>query len=118
MQLMPETAHWVDEYLEGGPSRASVDAPSGKLDLSDPETNLRLGSAYLGYLEERFRDQPVAVLAAYNAGPECTLDWLSQAPGGILRLEDLGYPETRAYVKAVLDSERMYRKLYPELTGR
>jgi soluble lytic murein transglycosylase len=107
MQLMPETAHWAAEHLEG-------DAPED-LHLDDPATNIRLGTAYLAYLRQRFPGDPVAVLAAYNAGPEPVLDWLQTAPQGRLRLEDIGYPETRAYVEKVLRNQWQYRRLYPQL---
>lgn len=107
MQLMPETAHWVDSHLEGHPPRS--------LDLQVPETNLRLGVAYLGYLSVRFPGDVVAMLAAYNAGPEPVLDWRGRGARGKLRLEDIGYPETRAYVEKVLRNQQNYRRLYPEL---
>ena len=107
MQLMPETARWAAEHLE--------DDSSAGLDLDSPETNIRLGTAYLAYLRQRFPGDPVAVLAAYNAGPEPVLDWLQAAPQGRLRLEDIGYPETRAYVEKVLRNQWQYRRLYPQL---
>lgn len=107
MQLMPETAQWVDEHLEGNPAR--------NLDLSKPEINLRLGTTYLEYLSQRFQGQEISFLAAYNAGPSCALQWQAEARAGQLQLDDIKYPETRAYVEAVLESERMYRELYPEL---
>lgn len=107
MQLMPETAQWVDEHLEGNATRS--------LDLAEPRTNLRLGTTYLEYLSQRFQGHEISFLAAYNAGPSCALEWQAEARRGRLQLHDIKYPETRAYVEAVLESERMYRELYPEL---
>jgi soluble lytic murein transglycosylase len=106
MQLMPETADWVHHHLE---------ARVGQPDLWEPQANVRLGSTYLAYLAERFQGQEVAYLSAYNAGPEHTLEWMSGAPACDLRVSDIPFPETRAYVEAVLRNERMYRLLYPEL---
>ena len=106
MQLMPDTGNWVHQHLE---------ARRGLPNLWEPETNVRLGSTYLGYLAERFQGQEVAFLSAYNAGPEPTLEWIEKAPGGRLQVSDIPFPETRAYVEAVLHSERMYRQLYPKL---
>lgn len=106
MQLMPETAEWIHQALE---------LRSGKPDLLEPTTNVRLGSTYLSYLRERFEGQDVAVLAAYNAGPQQTQDWLNEKPGQRLDLSDIPFAETRCYVEAVLQSERRYRELYPEL---
>lgn len=106
MQLMPETGRWVHNELENRP---------GVPDLWQPETNVRLGTTYLGYLARRFGGQEVAFLSAYNAGPQYTLEWQNLAEGNQLGVDDIPFPETRAYVKAVLESERMYRRLYPEL---
>jgi soluble lytic murein transglycosylase len=108
MQLMPETAEWIHQSLE---------CREGKPDLLEPTTNVRLGSTYLNYLRDRFQSDPVAVLAAYNAGPQQTEDWIAHARGDRFRASDIGFAETRCYVEAVLQSERMYRELYPELAG-
>jgi soluble lytic murein transglycosylase-like protein len=60
MQVMPATGA---EIAAG----AGVDW-HGPRTLFDPEQNVRLGVAYLAWLERRFDDLP-AVLTAYNAGP-------------------------------------------------
>lgn len=52
MQLMPETA---SDY--------------GVIDRCDPESNIRAGVRYLKKLYSEF-DDPLLMLAAYNAGPE------------------------------------------------
>lgn len=108
MQLMPDTAKWVQESLEGR---------EGPIDLFQPELNLRLGTTYLGYLSQRFEGQEVAILAAYNAGPQQALKWMADGSGNYLALSDIGFRETRAYVEAVLQRERIYRQLYPELAS-
>lgn len=107
MQLMPETAQWVDQHLEGNEAQ--------ELDLSDPQVNVKLGATYLEYLQQSFQGNEVAFLAAYNAGPGQTLEWQAGARNGRLQLDDIAFPETRAYVEAVLESERIYRQLYPSL---
>lgn len=108
MQLMPETAEWIHQALE---------SRTGKPDLLEPTTNVRLGSTYLNYLCDRFKGQDVAVLAAYNAGPQQTQDWLNEKHGERFLVSDIPFAETRHYVEAVLQSERRYRELYPELSG-
>ena len=60
MQLLPPTAR-----AQAHRSRIEW---FGEATLLDPETNVRLGIAYLAALEDRFGDLH-AVLAAYNAGP-------------------------------------------------
>lgn len=106
MQLMPETAEWIHQSLE---------SREGKPDLLEPTTNVRLGSTYLNYLRDRFGSDPVAILAAYNAGPQQTEDWMARLRGDEFQVSDIPFAETRCYVEAVLNSERMYRELYPEL---
>jgi len=69
MQVMPATGA---EIAAG----AGVDW-HGPRTLFDPEQNVRLGVAYLAWLERRFDDLP-AVLAAYNAGPGAVASRLRQ----------------------------------------
>ena len=108
MQLMPTTARWVSEHLEGRPFSSES--------LLTPENNLRLGSVYLGHLRQRFGEQPVIYLAAYNAGPQQVEDWL-QRQEGRLSIPEIPFPETRAYVASVLESQERYARLYPGLDG-
>ena len=61
--------------------------------LFEPEANLVAAARYLVWLRERFDDDPVLVLAAYNAG-EAAVDLYGGVPN---------YPETRNYVTKVLD---------------
>ena len=75
MQLMPATAQ-----------RLGVDA-------RDLKGNTKGGAAYMAALLRDFDDDIILALAAYNAGPEAVRRY-----GGIPP-----YPETRAFVAAVLD---------------
>src|SRR5262249_2173551 len=43
--------------------------------LYDPDTNIRIGGAYLGELFQRF-GHPALALASYNAGPGAVAGWL------------------------------------------
>ena len=63
------------------------------VDPSDLHGNVDGGAAYLGRLLQQFDGDIVLTLAAYNAGPEAVRRWGGVPP----------YPETRAYVAAVLD---------------
>lgn len=74
MQLMP--AVWV---------------PAGLANPHEVAGNLRVGAAYLKYLNERFGDLALA-LAAYNAGPT-TVERLGGVPP---------YRETRDFVRRIL----------------
>ena len=55
----------------------------------------------------------VAALAAYNAGPSNVDRW----GGSELTLEDIRFPETRAYVEEVLDKQGAYREEYRRELG-
>jgi len=82
----------------------------GVKDASDPAENIRGGVAYLDWLMKQFDNDPVLVLAAYNAGENA------------LRSNDgvPAYAETRAYVPKVLAAWTVARALCltpPELVS-
>jgi soluble lytic murein transglycosylase len=100
MQITPETAQEI-EKLSGG--------TTFKLeDLSDPELNIRYGTYYLKHLIDLYDGDVVAALAAYNAGPGNADSW-----GGFgMTVDDITFPETRAYVENVLEKQREYKHEY------
>ena len=61
MQLMPATGKYISE-------RENI-ALKKTDDLHDPTINVRLGIAYLKYLEKKFHGNRERVLLAYNWGP-------------------------------------------------
>lgn len=61
MQLMPKTGEYV--------SALASSTKQAKIDLHDPATNIRLGIAYLKYLEDKFAGDRHQALIAYNWGP-------------------------------------------------
>jgi soluble lytic murein transglycosylase len=105
MQITPQTAR-VIERLSGGTTFVTSD-------LSDPEINISYGSYYLRYLLDRYNQNAVAALAAYNAGTSNVDKW----GGADLGLEDIRFPETRGYVAEVLDKRQEYRDKYSEDLG-
>lgn len=107
MQLMPGTAQSTARSL-------GLPAPDAR-GLVDPATNITLGTAVLRSELARFGRTDLA-LAAYNAGPGAVARW---GPGRAASdpdkfIEDIPYPETRGYVKTVLQSAGMYRWLYKD----
>lgn len=100
MQITPETANDI-ERLSGGTS-FRLD------DLSDPDINIRYGTFYLAHLLDIYDGDVVAALAAYNAGPGNAEQW----GGSRMKVEDITFPETREYVKGVLEKQREYRHIY------
>jgi soluble lytic murein transglycosylase len=105
MQITPDAAKEI-ERLSGG-TTFELD------DLSDPEINIRYGTFLLRELIGRFGGDEVAALAAYNAGPANVDAW----GGSGLTLDDIPFPETRAYVEEVLDKRDAYRDEYRKELG-
>ncbi|MBK6880339.1 MAG: lytic transglycosylase domain-containing protein [Elusimicrobia bacterium] len=97
MQIMPETGYDMARRLGLAPD---------KMDLEDPETNIRLGVYYLSVLRNEFGDDRVALLAAYNAGPKNAREWLKSGP---LTVEKIPFPETRALIERVNRTEERLR---------
>ena len=103
MQLMPYTARRIADSI-------GISLDEGT--LLEPETNILLGVHYLKGLLEEFQN-PVAAIAAYNAGPQRVRKWLSQSYSGLDEfIEDIPFPETRNYVKRVITGYYRYRSLY------
>jgi soluble lytic murein transglycosylase len=97
MQLLPETARFVSE-------RGNV-----RGDYRDPKTNIRMGTWYLGYLQERYKGDERLVLAAYNSGEGQVDAWNSE---GFDASRDIPFAETRDYVEDVLEARDTYIELY------
>lgn len=84
-------------------------------DLWHPDTNVRLGSWYLGRMLKRF-EHPALAAAAYNAGPGNMSKWLARGmPDSIDEfVEEIPFDETHGYVKRVLRSYAAYEYLSRE----
>lgn len=109
MQLMPETAKYVAKKF-------NLPTP-GSSDLHDPASNMRLGSAYLRYVLDKFDENQVLATAAYNAGPGRVKQWLPKAetlPADIW-VDTVPFTETREYCRAVLHYATVFEwRLYGE----
>jgi soluble lytic murein transglycosylase len=99
MQLMPDTAREMAQ-------RAGIDERD--LDFTEPEINIQLGVTYLSLLQKEFPGDPLAVLAAYNAGPTNARAWKRD---GLLTVDRLPFPETRAFAQRVLKTHDRLKKL-------
>lgn len=103
MQLMPGTAKGEAERMKMGANAWRT--VSG---------NIMLGANHMVGLLARFKETPLA-LAAYNAGGTPVTRWSKDGiPDMTEWIEDIGYPETRGYVKAVLRNINVYNHLYPK----
>ncbi|HZV75845.1 MAG TPA: lytic transglycosylase domain-containing protein [Conexibacter sp.] len=111
MQLLPDTARFI-AGRSGGTAFTTKD-------LSTPEINIAYGSWYLRYLLDRYGGDEVLALAAYNGGMGNVDRWVAEAGarGERLKVADIPFPETRAYVERVLDARSRYRATYPSELG-
>ncbi len=112
MQLMPATARKVARSLNQRLDSLSV--------LEDPDTNIRLGTAYLRALLARFHGHFVLATAAYNAGPRRVERWLpgKQSLPADIWIETIPFRETRRYVRAVLAYAMIYQKRLHDFSKR
>lgn len=106
MQLMPGTAGWVARQTGFSDFRTEL--------LYQPEINLMIGGWYLQHLLQEFDGNLVAGLAAYNAGRGNVDAWVQTGlwDGTGDDLENIPFPETRAYIRAVLRNYQIYKFLY------
>ena len=110
MQIMPATAHdWA------AAERIQLVTTA---QLFDPGQNTRCGAWYLSRLLNRYRrtDNPLPyALAAYNAGPGNVAKWAtgSASTNSAAFIRQIGFPGTRAYVKAVSKRFDHYKKTFP-----
>ena len=102
MQLMPKT---------GMDTAAKYHIPlSGTGQLYEPETNILIGSAYLGDVMKQYNGNIVLASAAYNAGPHNVQRWLPQADkqSSDNWIATITYKETRTYVQRILAYMAIY----------
>lgn len=102
MQLMPATGREVAKDLS---------LPySGLTTLTDPESNIRLGTRYLSQMAQRYQGNQVLATAAYNAGPHRVDRWLPENGTVDARvwIENIPFNETRGYVKRVLAAQTIF----------
>ena len=106
MQLMPLTASYMNSKLN-----SNVD---NLADLEDARTNIYLGCNYIKYLKDRFKNNDLNVVAAYNGGEGSVNKWLNnnKYKDSDEFIEEIPFKETRNYVKKVFRTYHMYRKIY------
>ena len=102
MQLMPATGRDVAREIKF--------PYSGLATLVDPESNIRLGTTYLGKMAQRYDGNQVLATAAYNAGPHRVDRWLPDDDPIDARIwiENIPFNETRKYVKRVLAAQAIF----------
>ncbi|MDW3207258.1 MAG: lytic transglycosylase domain-containing protein [Alphaproteobacteria bacterium] len=115
MQLMPATARSVSGWEKIKYRQADL--------TTDINYNVRLGSAYLKDLLEKFDGVLPMALAGYNAGPHRVTTWIRRFgdprdmsfEDTIDWMESIPFSETRNYVQRVIENINVYRQ---RATGR
>jgi soluble lytic murein transglycosylase len=104
MQVMPATARWTARRIGLSNFRPEQ--------INDRDTNIRIGTAYLGLALQDFEGSMPLAAAAYNAGPSRARSWRE---GPVLPaevwIENIPFDETRDYVKRVLANTTHYAAL-------
>ena len=111
MQIEPATAEFLARRSGGTAFRVA--------DLGEPEVNIAYGSYYLRYLLDEFGGSETAAIAAYNGGETNVTDWIASAhqSGHAFGVDDIPFPQTRAYVVKVENAQRSYRRKYASELG-
>jgi soluble lytic murein transglycosylase len=107
MQILPSTGRRYAPFLGIGRFTTSR--------LTDPDVNVRIGTAYFADLVAQFGAVAPA-LAAYNAGENRVERWIAER-GPLPQdefIDDIPFPETQIYVKKILGTAEDYRQLYPD----
>lgn len=108
MQLMPGTARYVSQHI--GQQKYDYQA------LTNAQSNIELGSAYLRYLLDKYQGHLVMATTAYNAGPKRVMQWQPQhhAMEADQWIDIIPFEETRRYVKSILE----YKVVFETLLGQ
>lgn len=104
MQISDITQKWAEEELN-----------LGKIDIFDPETNIKIGCWYLNKLYKEFNDLDL-VIAAYNGGSGNVNKWLNNENYSIdgKKLYEIPFNETKNYLDKVKENYSIYKALYGE----
>jgi soluble lytic murein transglycosylase len=107
MQLMPSTARWAARRLGLNRHHATL--------TETVDTNISMGTFYLKQVLDSLGDNLVMASAGYNAGPGRAREWLADRPlEGAIYVESIPFPETREYVKRVMNNALYYSRLFRE----
>ncbi len=102
MQLMPATAKQTAKQMKR--------KPPSRNELLTPDTNIDLGTAYLRMVYDKFFDNRVLAISAYNAGPHRVDRWLPENKPleADIWVEIIPFKETRRYTQRVLAYSVIY----------
>lgn len=105
MQILPTTGEWIagkfdETYTEGC--------------LFDPETNIKYGCWYLGFLMSRYDGDMKCSSSAYHAGQGTVDKWLKDPANSAdgKTLDNIPSEATETYVSRILKYYEKYEKIY------
>jgi soluble lytic murein transglycosylase len=110
MQITPDTARFIAK-TSGGTGFTLED-------LGTPQINIAYGSWYLRWLMQHYDGNTTLAIAAYNAGFNHVDHWVQEAGGpDRFKASEIPFPETRNYVKNVLERRKDYARRYSRELG-
>ncbi len=106
MQIMPATARELAQELKIRRFRTAM--------LKQPDTNIRLGTKYIEYLNSLFDGNAMLVTGAYNGGPGRMRRWVAAKKITDIDefVEKITIRETRLHIKKVVDTYDKYIAIY------
>lgn len=105
MQVMPATGKWVAKQIGLQGYHRGM--------LTDPDTNVRLGTSYMRLILDDLDNHPVLAATGYNAGPGRARRWRDAQPlDATIYVETIPIDETRDYVKKVLANAVVYAAMF------
>lgn len=105
MQIIPDTGNYIAGRLEWPNYQNS--------DLFRPYINVQFGIWYLKEQLDRFQGNKYAALAAYNAGPNASAEWVKISGGDPdLFVQAIEYEETQRYVRLIYEQYQVYAAIY------
>lgn len=82
-----------------------------RVNLTNPEVSLELGSYYMREILRRYHGNQVLAIASYNAGPNAVHSWLPQKNSlpAVEWIETVPYGETRGYIRSIFFAQVIFQ---------
>ena len=106
MQIMPQTGRYISKQIKMKPFHQEM--------LFRPEVNIQLGTWYMKNLMTKFGNSMELTSGAYNGGANRIKRWQKNLKTTDIEefIEEIPIDETRRHIKKVIDSYRIYKRLY------
>jgi soluble lytic murein transglycosylase len=101
MQIMPKTGEEIAKSLKVQNYNQDM--------LKEPETNIMFGTYYLKKLLDRYDNDAILALGAYNAGLGNIDILVFKNAGEVIMIKDMPFYETNRHVRAVMLTYQFYK---------